>query len=116
MRASAGPKANNPMYASALSQKDSHKSVSEKGGNPNKDYKKDYEKLLTKVEEQEKLLLKISEERNQYLTELNMLKDNLDRRKSPEQMMNTENFAGFQFWHVFLVAFLSLLAGAFLSS
>jgi hypothetical protein len=59
VRLGSGAKLQNPMFASAMSHKDSHKSMSEKGGTSNKDYKKDYEKLLAKVEEQEKLLVNV---------------------------------------------------------
>jgi len=81
------------------------------------DYKKEYEKLLTKVEEQEKQLLKASEERNRIFNELGSLKENLTKRKISAKSISAQetNAGGFQLLHLILVAVISLLLGAFFS-
>jgi len=81
------------------------------------DYKKEYEKLLTKVEEQEKQLLKASEERNRIFNELSSLKENLTKRKISAKSITSQetNAGGFQLLHLILVAVISLLLGALFS-
>jgi len=78
-------------------------------------FKKDYEKMLSKVEDQEKQLTKLNVERDRYLHELTSLTDNMYRNrnsaKTPEQELG-----GFQFWHLAIVALSSLIIGALLSA
>jgi len=47
---------------------------------------------------------------------LSSVKENLDKKKTPEKSNSPENFAGFQFWHIVLVALISLIIGAFFSA
>lgn len=74
------------------------------------DFKKEYDKLLQKVEEQEKMLFKLSEERNQFFIELTNLRENSGKRN------NKSEEYGFMLWQVIMVAVISIIVGAFLSA
>jgi vesicle-associated membrane protein-associated protein B len=75
----------------------------------------DYEKLVAKVAEQEKQILRLNEERTSLFNELTNLKESVDRNKMSDKG-NKGNYSSYQVWHMLLVAIISLIVGAFLSA
>lgn len=78
------------------------------------DYKKKYEEILAKVDEQEKLLFQLNQDRNKYMKELSQYKNTTSLKNQGNSAFGEqENQFGFQLWHVLIAAIISLLVGAF---
>jgi vesicle-associated membrane protein-associated protein B len=102
-----GGRSNNQLFQSALSPTNQSRGrmfTGEEGD--------DY--LVNKVNEQERQIAKLTEERNQFFNEVVALKETLERNKGAKG--NKGNYSSFQLWHMLVAAIISLLIGAFLSS
>lgn len=71
-----------------------------------------YDRIENKMIDQERLITKLTEERNQFFNELTTLRENLERSKTGKG----GHYSTYQLWHVLLVAVLGLIIGAFLSA
>lgn len=71
-----------------------------------------YDKIESKLLDQEKLITKLTEERTNFFNELTSLRESIERNK----LGKGGNYSSYQLWHVLLVAIISLIVGAFLSA